>query len=69
MKMAQLTAIMNNGLSIMKNPKSRAEEQLAALRKKDKKALLDKEKTRQVTRDKVVRLKALRMAKESLEGG
>ena len=49
----------------MRHPKSKAEEQLAALRKKDKQVLLDKEKSRQQTRKKVARLKALRLAQEA----
>ena len=45
--------------------KSKAEEQLAALRKKDNQALLDKEKGRQQARNKVARLKALRLGREA----
>ena len=57
-------AVPNKRLLKMRNPKSKAEEQLAALRKKDKQVLLDKEKGRQQTRKKVARLKALRLAQE-----
>lgn len=48
----------------MRHVKSRAEEELAALRKKDKQVLFDKEKARQQARKKVARLKALRLAQE-----
>jgi len=51
--------------SILKRSKSQAEEQLAAVRKKQKQTLHEKDKERQAVRDKVARLKALRLAKET----
>ena len=45
--------------------KSRAEEQFQKTQKLDKKILLEKEKVKQAEREKVARLKALRLAKEA----
>jgi hypothetical protein len=51
----------------LKRSKSQAEEQLAAVRKKQKQTLYENDKDRQAVRDKVARLKALRLAKETSE--
>ena len=45
--------------------KSRAEEQFQQTQKQDKKFLKEKEKAKQVEREKIARLKALRLAKEA----
>ena len=50
---------------MVKSGKSRAEEQFAAIQKKDKKALNEKEKARQESAEHVARLRALRLAKEA----
>ncbi len=47
---------------MLKRVKSKAEEQFAAIQKKDKQALLDKEVAQQKRDDKIRRLKALRLA-------
>ena len=45
--------------------KSRAEEQFQKIQKQDKNVLLEKEKEKQAEREKIARLKALRLAKEA----
>ena len=50
---------------MLKSAKSRAEEQFAATRKKDKQALKEKEKARQESAEHVAKLRALRLAKEA----
>ncbi|MAF46720.1 MAG: hypothetical protein QGH73_00530 [Rhodospirillales bacterium] len=50
---------------MLKRVKSKAEEQFAAIQKKDKEALMEKEKAQQARTDKMARLKALRLAKEA----
>ncbi len=52
---------------MLKSGKSRAEEQFAAIQKKDKQALKEKEKARQESADHVARLRALRLAKEAAD--
>ena len=52
---------------MLKRVKSKAEEQFAAIQKKDKQALLDKEIAQQKRVDKTRRLKALRLAKEAAD--
>ena len=52
---------------MLKRVKSKAEEQFAAIQKKDKQALLDKEVAQQKRDDKIRRLKALRLAKEAAD--
>jgi len=52
---------------MLKRVKSKAEEQFAAIQKKDKQALLDKEVAQQKRYDKIRRLKALRLAKEAAD--
>ena len=52
---------------MLKSVKSRAEEQFAASRKKDKQALDDREKARQEEAKSVAKLRALRLAKESAD--
>ena len=46
---------------------SRAEEQFKKTQKLDKKILLEKERAKQVDREKTARLKALRLAKEAIK--
>ena len=45
--------------------RSRAEEKFTQTLKEDKKFVLNKEKAKQVDQEKMARLKALRLAKES----
>ena len=52
---------------MLKRVKSKAEEQFAAIQKKDKKALLDKESAQDERDTKIRRLKALRLAKEAAD--
>ena len=52
---------------MLKSAKSRAEEQFAATRKKDKQALKEKEKVRLERAEHVGRLRTLRLAKEEAE--
>ncbi len=52
---------------MLKSVKSRAEEQFAATKKKDKQALTEKEKARQERTEHVAGLRALRLAKEAAE--
>ena len=52
---------------MLKSVKSRAEEQFAATRKKDKQALKEKEKARQERAEHTARLRALRLAKEAVD--
>ena len=52
---------------MLKRVKSKAEEQFAAIQKKDKQALMDKEIAQQKRDDKIQRLKALRLAKEAAD--
>ena len=52
---------------MLKSAKSRAEEQFAATRKKDKQALKEKEKARQESAEHVAGLRALRLAKEAAD--
>ena len=52
---------------MLKSGKSRAEEQFAAIQKKDKQALKEKEKARQESAEHVARLRALRLAKEAAD--
>ncbi len=47
--------------------KSRAEEQFAAIQKKNKPALTEKEKARQERAEHVASLRALRLAKEAVD--
>ncbi len=48
-----------------KTAKSKAEERFAAIRKRDKQALNEKEKTRMETAKHVANLRALRLARET----
>ncbi len=48
-----------------KSVKSVAEEQFAAIQKKDKPALKEKKKARQERTEKIARLRALRLTKET----
>ena len=50
-----------------KSAKSRAEEQFAAIKKKDKQALNENEKARQERAEHTARLRALRLAKEEAD--
>ena len=50
---------------MLKSVKSRAEEKFAAIQKKDKPALKEKEKALQERAEHVARLRALRLAKEA----
>ncbi len=50
-----------------KSVKSRAEEQFAAIQKKDKQALTEKKKAQQEIAERVARLRALRLAKEAAD--
>ena len=50
---------------MVKSAKSRAEEQFAAIRKKDKQALKEEEKALQERAKHVASLRALRLAKEA----
>ncbi len=52
---------------MVESVKSRAEEQFAAIRKKDKQALKEKEKARQESEEHVASLRALRLAKEAAD--
>ena len=52
---------------MLKRVKSKAEEQFAAIQKKDKQALLDKESAHDERDTKIRRLKALRLAKEATD--
>ncbi len=52
---------------MLKSGKSRAEEQFAAIQKKDKQALKEKEKARQERAEHVASLRALRLAKEAAD--
>jgi hypothetical protein len=52
---------------MLKRVKSKAEEQFAAIQKKDKQALLDKETAQDERDTKIRRLKALRLAKEAAD--
>ncbi len=52
---------------MLKSVKSRAEEKFAAIQKKDKKALNEKEKARQERAEHVASLRALRLAKEAAD--
>jgi hypothetical protein len=63
----EVPASLSSRHSILKRSKSQAEEQLAAVRKKQKQTLYENDKDRQAVRDKVARLKALRLAKETSE--
>ena len=51
----------------LKIVQSRAEEQFKKTQKLDKKILLEKERAKQVDREKTARLKALRLAKEAIK--
>ncbi len=46
---------------------SRAEEQFAATQKKDKQALMEKDKAQQEMAERMARLRALRLAKEAAD--
>ena len=50
-----------------KSAKSRAEEQFAAIQKKDKLVVKEKEKAEQERADHVARLRSLRLAKEAAD--
>ena len=50
-----------------KSAKSRAEEQFAAIQKKDKLVVKEKEKAEQERADHVSRLRSLRLAKEAAD--
>ncbi len=50
---------------MVKSAKSRAEEQFAAIRKKDRQALKEEEKALQERAEHVASLRALRLAKEA----
>ena len=50
-----------------KSAKSRAEEQFAAIKKKDKQSLNENEKARQERAEHTARLRALRLAKEAAD--
>ena len=50
-----------------KSAKSRAEEQFAAIRKKDKQPLNENEKAQQERAENMARLRALRLAKEAAD--
>lgn len=52
---------------MLKSVKSRAEEQFAASKKKEKQFLNEKEKARLESAKKVARLRALRLAKEAAD--
>ncbi len=52
---------------MVKSVKSRAEEQFAAIQKKDKQALKEKEKALQERAEHVAGLRALRLAKEAAD--
>ncbi len=52
---------------MLKTVKSRAEEQFATSRKKDKQPLDDREKARQEEAKSVAKLRALRLAKEAAD--
>ena len=52
---------------MLKSVKSRAEEQFAATQKKNKQALKEKEKVRQVRAEQVASLRAQRLAKEAAD--
>ena len=52
---------------MLKRVKSKAEEQFAAIQKKDKQALLDKESAQDERDTKIRRLKSLRLAKEAAD--
>ncbi len=52
---------------MLKSVKSRAEEQFAAIQKKDKQALRGKKKAQQEKAEHVARLRALRLAKEAAD--
>ena len=52
---------------MLKSAKSRAEEQFAAIQKKDKPALKEQEKALQERAEHVARLRALRLAKEAVD--
>jgi hypothetical protein len=53
--------------AVSKSAKSRAEEQFAALQKKDDKIKQEKEETQQSEADHTARLRALRLAKEAAD--
>ena len=50
-----------------KSAKSRAEEQFAAIKKKDKQSLNENEKAQQERAENMARLRALRLAKEAAD--
>ncbi len=52
---------------MLKSVKSSAEEKFAAIQKKDKKALNEKETARQERAEHVARLRALRLAREATD--
>ena len=52
---------------MLKSVKSRAEEQFAASKKKEKQFLNEKEKARLESAEKVARLRVLRLAKEAAD--
>ncbi len=52
---------------MLKSVKSRAEEKFAAIQKKGKKALKEKDKARQERAEHVASLRALRLAKEAAD--
>ncbi len=52
---------------MVESVKSRAEEQFAAIQKKDKKAPNEKETARQERAEYVARLRALRLAKDAAD--
>ncbi len=52
---------------MLRSAKSKAEEQFAAIRKKDKQALKEKEKARLERAEQVGRLRTLRLAKEEAD--
>ncbi len=52
---------------MVKSAKSRAEEQFAAIQKRDRQAVKEKEAARQESANQVSRLRALRLAKEAAE--
>lgn len=52
---------------MQKSVKSTAEEKFAAIQKKDKQALTDREKARQEEAEHTAKLRALRLAKQAAE--
>ncbi len=52
---------------MVESVKSRAEEKFAAIQKKDKQALTDREKARQAEAEHTANLRALRLAKQAAD--